>query len=139
MNAKKITEQEFRAFCDLINDEEGRTLHKLTSEFKTLISQDPRWRGWLSTQDFISANHRVYQILEEMRWDELGKSLETLLAREGKNFNLEQALCLLASFPNGLFKAREEVTEPLNRMAHDLAPAIRQAQDADMLIKIFRQ
>src|SRR5438105_1084074 len=116
MNAKKMTEQEFRAFCDLINDEEGRTLHKLTSEFKSLLAHDTRWKGWLSTQEFISANHRVYQILEEMRWDDLGAALETLLEREGKNFNLEQALGLLASFPNGLFKAREEVAEPLNRM-----------------------
>ena len=138
MNAKKITEQEFKAFCKLLNDEEGRTLHKLTSEFKTLIVQEPRWKEWLSTQEFISANHRVYQILEEMRWEELGRSLKTLLEREGKNFDLEQALCLLSSFPNGLFK-REEVREPLDRMAAELAPAVREAQDVDMLVKIFRQ
>ncbi len=138
MNTRKLTEQEFKAFCNLLNDEEGRTLHKLTSEFKSLIEQEPAWKDWLSTQEFITANHRATQILEEMRWEELGKSLKALLEKEGKNFNLEEALCLLASFPNGLFK-REEITEPLNRMARDLTPAIREAQDVDMLAKIFRQ
>lgn len=138
MNSRKLTETEFKAFCNLLNDEEGRTLSKLTSEFKTLIVEEPRWKEWLTTQDFISANHRAFQILEEMRWDEIGNSLGNLLAQEGKNIHLEKALCLLASFPNGLFK-REEVTEPLDRMAAELKEAVRESPDVDMVVKIFRQ
>ncbi len=136
MNAKKLTEPQFRAFCQLLNDEEGRTLIRLTSEFKTLITEEPQWKEWLSTQEFISANHRVTHLLEEMRWDDIGTAIRGLAEKEGKNFNLEEALYLLASLPNALMK-KEEITDPLNHMARELRPAIREAQDADMLIKIF--
>ena len=138
MNSRKLTEAEFKAFCNLLNDEEGRTLTRLTSEFKTLIDEEPKWKTWLTTQESITANHRAFQILEEMRWDEIGKKLTRLLEREGKNIHLEEALGLLASFPNGLFKP-DEISEPLNRMATELRTAIREAADVDMVIKIFRQ
>lgn len=138
MNARKLTENQFRAFCRLLNDEEGKTLNRLTLEFKSLIREEPKWREWIATQEFISANHRVTQILEEMRWDETGGEFKNLIEREGKNFNLEKALTLLASFPNGLMK-KEEITEPLDRMAAELKLALREAQDTDMLVRIFSQ
>jgi len=138
MNARKLTEKQFKAFCQLINDEEGKTLNTLTFEFKSLVSNEPKWRNWIATQEFITANHRVAQILEEMRWEDIGNSFQHLLEKEGKNFSLERAMTLLASFPNGLTKP-DEITGPINAMAEELKPAIRQAQDADMLIQIFRQ
>src|SRR3989338_1285537 len=107
MNARKLTEPQFKAFCKLLNDEEGKTLIQLTAEFKSLISGEPRWKEWIATQEFITANHRVTQILEEMRWDGIGNALRNLVEKEGKNFNLEEALSLLASFPNGLMKKEE--------------------------------
>src|SRR3989344_287397 len=138
MNARKLTEKQFRAFCRLLNDEEGKTLNRLTLEFKSLVREEPKWKEWIATQESISANHRAVHILEEMRWDETGEEFKKLLEREGKNFNLEKALTLLASFPNGLMK-KEEITEPLDRMAAELKQALRDAQDTDMLVKIFRQ
>jgi len=138
MNARKLTDKEFRAFCQLLNDEEGKTLHRLTLEFKSILREEPKWKEWIATQDFISANHRAAQVLEEMRWEEIGESLKDLIDREGKIFNLGKALSLLASFPNGLMK-EEEIIRPLDRMAAELNGAIRQAQDTDMLIKIFCQ
>jgi len=138
MNARKLTEKQFRAFCRLLNDEEGKTLNRLTLEFKSLVREEPKWKEWIAKQESISANHRAVHILEEMRWDETGEEFKKLLEREGKNFNLEKALTLLASFPNGLMK-KEEITEPLDRMAAELKHALREAQDTDMLIRIFRQ
>src|SRR3989344_1735047 len=138
MNARKLTEKQFRAFCTLLNDEEGKTLNRLTSEFKNLMREEPKWKEWIATQDFISANHRAALILEEMRWDDIGGAMGLLLDKEGKNFNLEKALTLLATFPNGLVKP-EEISEPLNCMAAELMPAVREAQDAEMMVKIIRQ
>src|SRR5437879_2940965 len=91
MQARKLTEQQFKAFCNLLNDEEGKTLARLTGEFKSLLSQEPAWRHWIVTQDFITANHRVFQILEEMRWEEIGRTFRKMAEREGKNLNLQEA------------------------------------------------
>ena len=135
---KKISERQFRAFCRLINDEEGRTLSRLSLEFKEILRQDPSWKEWILSREDIRQGDKVHELITETHWEQIGLSIDRLLQAGGENFDLEEGMILLSLF-SGSMSSREEITGPLDRMSGDLKPILSQAPAFESVVKVFKQ
>ena len=135
---KNMSENEFRAFCGLLNDEEGKTLDRLSSEFKKILRQEPHWKDWILSQKDIPNKHRSRELIQELHWEEIETELKDLAGKDGNNIDLEEGLSLLSLF-SGSSLGKEEISVPLDRMAEDLSPVLDRAGDAETVIKVFRQ
>ena len=138
LREKVLSQSEFEAFCSLIRDESGTTFDLLSREFKDLLRHDRRWKAWLEDRKEVSSDPAIRRLLEELQWEDIERDLRALYEREGADFDLEEGLYLLSTFDDP-FLRREDLAGPLDRLADELAPALRAAGDAEEVITLFKR
>ena len=138
LQEKLLSEVEFEAFCSLIREESGTTLDLLSREFKSLLHHQPKWKDWLESRKDLASDPAIRDLLEELQWETIERSFQALYEDDGADFDLEEGLYLLSSFADP-FLRREDFSGALDRMAGQIAPALREAADAEQAITVFKR
>src|SRR3989344_5240538 len=133
---KRISDGELEALCRLLIDEEGRALEKIRADLSVFLHGDLSLKDKILARKDWASNPRLQELLAELRWGDIARSIEDHMRLGEPRPDLEEAHVLLSSF-SGTFRSREDITLPLDRMAEELSPSIEDAPDPDSVIRVF--